>query len=108
MTGITDGAGALSTYGLYAIVSALVICVIYLYKRTTSLEEKFREYVSQSGKDTVEFQKGLLEQTTSVLNSAVKAIEDSTDVIRCNNEIMADMREVMGRKHDDRTHQRFD
>lgn len=98
MTEITEGATALSTYGLYAIVSALAVCVIYLYKRTASLEEKFREYVSQSSEKTVEFQKGLLEQTTAALNQAAKAIEDSTEVIRRNNEIMADMREVIGRK----------
>lgn len=98
MTEITEGAAALSTYGLYAIASGLTFCVIYLYKRTMMLEKEFREYVSKSSEKTVEFQNGLLEQTTSVLNSAAKALEDSTEIIRRNNEIITDMREMMRRK----------
>lgn len=98
MQEINEGAGALSTYGLYAVVSALTVCVIYLYKRTVALEEKFREYVSTSSEKVSELQKGLLQQTTTVLSNAVKAIEDSTDAIKHCNEIMATMNAIMGER----------
>lgn len=82
MNEITEGANAISTYGLYAIVSALVVCVIYLYKRTMTLEKEFRDYIAQSNEKVSQLQKGLLTQTTEALNTSSKTLEETTEVLK--------------------------
>lgn len=94
MSEIAEGASAISTFGLYAIVSALAICVIYLYKRTVTLEKEFREYIAKSNEQAAELQKGLLEKTTVALNTSSQTLGEVNDVMQ---QIALVLRE---RKHD--------
>lgn len=82
MNEIADGASAISTFGLYAIVSTLAVCVIFLYKRTMTLEKEFREYISKSNEKVSELQKGLLEKTTTALNTSSQTLGEVNDVMQ--------------------------
>jgi hypothetical protein len=81
MNEVTEGAAVISTYGLYAIVSALAICVIYLYKRTMTLEKEFRDYISKTSNEVSVLQKELITQTTEALNASSKTITDATEAL---------------------------
>lgn len=71
MTEISEGAQALSTYGLYTICTALVVAIVYLFKSLRTLEYKFREYISTTSKE-------LQSQTTKALIDSTSALKDST------------------------------
>lgn len=86
MTEISEGAQALSTYGLYTICAALAVAVIYLFKSLRGLESKFRDYIETSSK-------GMQEKTTAALLDSTAALKASTDAL---NRIAL----IMERKHD--------
>jgi hypothetical protein len=75
---IHGGANALSTFGLYAIVAALVVVIVHLYRRVNHLEEKLMEAVKESaeerGKELAKWQETTA-QTQEVIKANTKALE---------------------------------
>ena len=86
MTEITEGASALSTYGLYTICAALAVAVVYLFKSLRALESKFRDYISTNSKE-------LQEKTTA-------ALIDSTAALKASTEALNRIASIMERKYD--------
>lgn len=87
MENLTQGAAALSTYGLYVICSGLVIVVIHLYKSLNAL--------------TVEFRTSLVNQAESVtkMSDDLKALVAQTNnTINANSEVIAEISRVMREK----------
>ncbi len=71
MDGLSTTAGALSTYGLYAICAALLIAVVYLFKQQRELEKEFRTNLATSASENAK----LLERTAEVLRDNTEAIK---------------------------------
>lgn len=74
MQEVAGGAAALSTYGLYAIVSFLTVAVVFLFKSLRALETKFRDYISTTSLE-------LQEKTTAALIDSTTALKASTEAI---------------------------
>lgn len=72
MQEISEGAQALSTYGLYTIVAVLSVVVVFLYKRVSDLEKELRTTLSQAAAENSK----LLAQTTEALKDNTKAFGD--------------------------------
>lgn len=81
MDGITAGAAALSTYGLYCIVAVLAFVSYKLYIKTSGLEKEFREYMKNESKASKEAHEKLVVDTTAALNASSQALKDSTDAL---------------------------
>ena len=75
---ISNGAGALSTFGLYVICAALVVVIVHLYRRVNLLEDKLREAVRESaeerGRELAKWQETTA-QTQEVIKANTKALE---------------------------------
>lgn len=75
---INGGAGALSTYGLYAICASLAVVAVHLYRRVNALEKEFRdELVRQAEKTSnsnAELQ-ALVKQTQEIIKANTTAFE---------------------------------
>lgn len=82
---INHGAGALSTYGLYAICAALTVLSMHLYKRLNELEIELRNsLVKQAEKITAynEELKRITEQTQEVIKANTEAFKDVSEALR--------------------------
>ena len=75
---ISNGAAAISTFGIYAIMVVLGLVVVHLYKRVNSLEDKLREAIEKSaeerGKELAKWQETTA-QTQEVIKANTKALE---------------------------------
>ena len=81
MDGITAGAAALSTYGLYCIVAVLAFVSYKLYAKTGALEKEFRDYMQKASNETKEAHEKLLYDCTTALNASTQALKDSTEAL---------------------------
>lgn len=81
MEGVTAGAAALSTYGLYFIVAVLAFVSYKLFCKTSALEREFRAYMQKETKEAKEAHEKLLADSTSALQASTAALKDSTDAI---------------------------
>ena len=81
MEGISAGAAALSTYGLYFIVAVLAFVSFKLYSKTGALEKEFRDYMQSETKASKEAHEKLLADSTSALNASTQALKDSTEAL---------------------------
>lgn len=81
MDGISAGAAALSTYGLYCIVAVLAFVSYKLYLKTGGLEREFRDYMKNESKASKEAHEKLVIDTTAALNASSQALKDSTDAL---------------------------
>ncbi len=92
MNEISQGAQALSTYGLYTIVAVLAIIVVYLYKRVSDLEKELRNTIvsnsSEITKNAVETAR-LLEQTND-------ALKDNTAAFNNFQHTLSDLKGALG------------
>ena len=92
MDGVTAGAAALSTYGLYFIVAILGFVCLKLYNKTSAIEREFRTYMQSektAEKDT--YQK-ILTDSTAALQASTSAIKDSTEALNKISIIMERMK----------------
>ena len=75
---INGGAGAISTFGLYAICAALAVVAVHFYRRLNALEKEFRgELVKQAEKtsnNNAELQ-ALVKQTQEIIKANTAAFE---------------------------------
>ena len=82
---ITNGAGTLSTYGLYAVCVAVVLFAIHLYRRVNQLEDKLHAAVektaSERGEDLAKWQV-MSAQMQEVIRANTKALERFSDSIQ--------------------------
>ena len=86
---VVQGAGALSTFGLYTLVAALAVVVVYLFRRLNHLEREFREsLVSQTEKTThsAEEVKAMAIQMQEVIKANTEAFKDVSNALRGQNE----------------------
>lgn len=81
MEGITTGAAALSTYGLYFIVSILGYVSYRLYQKTGTLEKEFRAYMQKETTEVREAYARLLSDSTTALQASTAALKDSTEAL---------------------------
>lgn len=81
MEGVTAGAAALSTYGLYFIVAVLAFVSYKLFCKTSALEKEFRAYMQKETKEAKEAHEKLLADSTAALQASTAALKDSTDAI---------------------------
>lgn len=81
MEGITSGAAALSTYGLYFIVAVLAFVSYKLFCKTTALEKEFRAYMQRETAEAKAAHERLLADSTAALQASTAALRDSTDAI---------------------------
>lgn len=81
MEGITAGAAALSTYGLYFIVAVLAFVSYKLFCKTAALEKEFRAYMQRETKEAKEAHQKLLGDSTAALQASTAALKDSTDAM---------------------------
>ena len=81
---ISSGAGALSTFGLYAIVAALVVVIVHLYRRVNHLEEKLREAVENSGEKLRQVIEKAAEDRTKELAKWQEYAAQTQEVIKAN------------------------
>lgn len=82
---ITQGAGALSTFGLYAICAALSVVCVHFYRRLNALEAEFRtSLVSQTEKMTTanEELRELANKTQEVIKANTAAFEEVSRVLK--------------------------
>jgi predicted Holliday junction resolvase-like endonuclease len=78
-------APAISTYGVWAIISILIYCVVHLYKRTNDLEKELRSTI-------LEFQERWTQRENEVRTSLTQALDKNTAVLDRNTEVMKDIR----------------
>lgn len=71
---INGGAGALSTFGLYAICAALVVVIVHLYRRVNTLEDKMQGIAQERGQEIAKWQETAA-QTQEVIKANTKALE---------------------------------
>jgi hypothetical protein len=81
MDGITTGAAALSTYGLYFIVAVLAFVSYKLYTRQSAIEREFRDYMQRETAETKAAHAQLLADSTAALQASTAALKDSTAAI---------------------------
>lgn len=81
MEGITAGAAALSTYGLYFICAVLVFVIYKLFSRMSSLEKEFRSYMARESAESKAAHDKLLADSAAALNASTAVLKDSTDAI---------------------------
>lgn len=81
MEGITSGAAALSTYGLYFIVAVLAFVSYKLFCKTSALEKEFRAYMQRETAEAKAAHERLLADSTAALQASTAALRDSTDAI---------------------------
>jgi hypothetical protein len=81
MEGITAGAAALSTYGLYFIVAVLGFVSYKLFVKTSSLEREFRGYMQRETEASKQAHEKLLADSAAALNASTQALKDSTDAL---------------------------
>lgn len=81
MDGVTAGAAAISTYGLYFIAAVLAFVCYKLYAKTTALEKEFRAYMQRETAEAKAAHERLLADSTAALQASTSAISDSTDAI---------------------------
>lgn len=78
MDGVTAGAAALSTYGLYFIVAVLGFISYKLYMKTSGLEKEFREYMQRETQASKAAHEKLLADSTAALTASTQALKEST------------------------------
>ena len=78
-------APAISTYGVWAIISILIYCVVHLYKRTNDLEKELRSTI-------LEFQERWTQRETEVRTSLTQALDKNSAVLDRNTEGMKEIR----------------
>lgn len=81
MDGITAGAAALSTYGLYFICAVLGFVIYKLFSRMSALEKEFRAYMARESAETKAAHDKLLADSTAALNASTAALKDSTEAM---------------------------
>ena len=81
MEGITSGAAALSTYGLYFVVAVLAFVSYKLFCKTSALEKEFRAYMQRETAEAKAAHERLLADSTAALQASTAALRDSTDAI---------------------------
>lgn len=81
MDGVTAGAAALSTYGLYFIVAVLAFVSYKLFGKTTALEKEFRAYMARETAEARAAHERLLSDSTAAMQASTEAIKDSTTAI---------------------------
>lgn len=81
MEGVTAGAAALSTYGLYFIVAVLAFVSYKLFAKTSSLEKEFRSYMQRETAEAKAAHEKLLGDSTAALQASTAALRDSTEAI---------------------------
>ena len=81
MEGITTGAAALSTYGLYFIVAVLAFVSFKLFSRMAALEKEFRAYMQRETAEAKAAHQKLLADSTAALQASTAALRDSTEAI---------------------------
>jgi uncharacterized protein HemX len=81
---IGNGAGALSTFGLYAICAALAVVAVHFYKRLNALEREFREALvkqaEEASRSNAEL-RSLVEQTQEIIRANTTALERFSSAI---------------------------
>ncbi len=75
---MNEYAQTLSQYGLYAIVAALTVAVVYLYKRTVSLEKEMRTTLIDMHKTQSE----MIAQARETISKNTEAIDDMRAIIQ--------------------------
>lgn len=81
MEGVTAGAAALSTYGLYFIVAVLGFVSYKLFCKTAALEKEFRAYMQRETTEAKAAHAKLLADSTAALQASTAALKDSTEAI---------------------------
>lgn len=81
MEGISAGAAALSTYGLYFIVAVLGFVSYKLFVKTSALEREFRAYMQKETEASKAAHEKLLADSAAALNASTMALKDSTDAL---------------------------
>lgn len=81
MEGVTAGAAALSTYGLYFIVAVLAFVSYKLFAKTSALEKEFRAYMQRETAEAKAAHEKLLGDSTAALQASTAALRDSTEAI---------------------------
>lgn len=75
---INGGAGALSTFGLYAICAALAVVAVHFYRRLNALEKEFRDALvkqaEEASRSNAELH-SLVEQTQEIIRANTSALE---------------------------------
>ena len=81
MEGVTAGAAAISTYGLYFIVAVLGFVSYKLFCKTAALEKEFRAYMQRETAEAKAAHEKLLADSTAALQASTAALKDSTDAM---------------------------
>lgn len=79
METIAPVSGAISTYGLYAICTILLVAIIYLFKQQKELENTLRENLKKYAEDNATYASEnarLLEKTTEAFKDNAQAFND--------------------------------
>jgi len=92
MEGVTAGAAALSTYGLYFIVAVLGFVSYKLFCKTQSLEKEFREYIQRETTESKAAHVQMLADSTEALRASTAALKDSTEAINKIGVLIEDLK----------------
>ena len=84
MEQITPVAGALSTYGLYAICAMLLIAVIYLFKQQREMEEEMREKLLDYAA-----------KTSQTLERSIETIKANTETIKEFQNTLSELKQTV-------------
>ena len=82
---ITQGAGALSTYGLYAVCAVLALVVVHLYRKVDRIQEELKGAMirhSESETKNADELRELVKQTQEIIKANTAAFEEFTRNIR--------------------------
>lgn len=85
-------APALSTYGLYAIISVLIYCVIHLYRRTNELEKELKSVLIKFQEERSKYEREIQDKYAEQARVLTETIAKNTDVLDRNTEVMKDIR----------------
>lgn len=88
---VVDTAGAISTYGLYAIVAILLLVVIHLYREHNRLVDEIKQTMMNDSKELAK----LLTESNEVIKRNTKAMESMEVVSRQMSEMAVHLRSVV-------------
>lgn len=81
-------AATISTYGLYAVISVLIYCIVHLYRKTNELEKELRTVILRFQEERSAYEREIHSEYTALTRSC-------TEVIAKNTEAMNDIRTVL-------------
>lgn len=89
MEGVTQGAAAISTYGLYAVCAALVVVIVHLYNRFNSLDGEFRIALVKQAESVTKIAsdyQSLTEKTNDIIEANTAAFEEVSRLLRAERD----------------------